>query len=102
MPKRRFTIFLMPLAEGGYQVFFPYYPNCITDGVTIEEALQHAREAMEGCLEADAEHGGDPVPTYVHAPHVVVSEVEVEVPSSLVVDQGGGKITHPRPPRALC
>ena len=55
MPKQKFTIFLMPLAEGGYQVFFPYYPNCINDGVTIEEALQHTREAMEGCLEADAD-----------------------------------------------
>ena len=100
MPKQKFTIFLMPLEEGGYQAFFPYYPTCITEGVTIEEALQHAREAMQGCLEADAEHNGDPLPGYFHAPQVVVSEVEV--PRSLVVGKEGGEITRRRPPREQC
>ena len=59
MPKQKFTIFLMPLEEGGYQVFFPYYPSCVSDGVTVEEAIKHARDAMEGCLEADAKQRGD-------------------------------------------
>jgi predicted RNase H-like HicB family nuclease len=84
MVKRKFTVFLMPLDEGGYQVFFPYYPNCVTDGLTTEEAIKNAKDAMEGILQAEAKHGGDPVPDYVYAPHVAVGEVDIEVPDSLI------------------
>ena len=84
MAKRKFTVFLMPLEEGGYQAFFPYYPNCVTDGRTVEEALKNAREAMEGILQAEASQNGDAVPDYVHAAHAVVAEVEVQVPDSLL------------------
>jgi predicted RNase H-like HicB family nuclease len=59
MVKRKFTVFLMPLDEGGYQVFFPYYPNCVTDGLTIE-AFNNAKDAMEGILQAEAKNGGRP------------------------------------------
>ena len=83
MVKRKFTVFLLPLEEGGYQAFFPHYPNCVSDGLTVEEALRHARESMEGILQADA-GGGDPVPMCVHFSHLVVGEVDVHVPDSLV------------------
>lgn len=84
MPKRKFTIFLVPIEDGVYLAVSPFYPGCVTDGDTPEEALAHAKEAMEGILEADARNNGDPVPSYVHASHVVVGEVEVEVPDSLL------------------
>ena len=84
MPKRKFTIFLMPIEDGVYLAVSPFYPGCITDGDTPEEALVHAKEAMEGILEAEARNNGDPVSSYVHASHVVVGEVEVEVPDSLI------------------
>ncbi len=84
MAMRKFTIFLMPIEDGIYRVFSPFYPGCITDGDTVEEALRHAKEAMEGILEAEARDIGDPVPKYVHASHVVVGEVDVEVPDSLI------------------
>ena len=84
MVKRKFTVFLMPLDEGGYQAFFPYYLNCVTDGLTIEEAMKNAKDAMEGILEAEAKNGGDLVPDYVYAPHVAVGEVDFEVPDSLI------------------
>ena len=84
MAKQKFTVFLMPLDEGGYQAFFPYYPNCVADGITVEEALKNAQKAMEGILQVEAEQGGDPVPGYVHASHSVVSEVEVQIPDSLI------------------
>ena len=83
MAKRKFTVFLLP-DEGVYSVLFPYYSHCITDGDTVEEALKNAKEAIELCLEGEAEKGGDPVPSFVHPPHVVVSEIEVEVPDSLI------------------
>ena len=84
MGNQKFTVFLMPLDESGYQVIFPYYPNCITDGETLQEALDHAKEAMEGILQADARTEGDPVPRYVYAEHVVVGTVNINVPEELM------------------
>ena len=84
MGQQKFTVFLMPLDEGGYQAFFPYYPNCVTDGETVEEALAHAKEAMEGILRAEAESGGDPVPGYVYASQVLVGTLDIEVPLGLL------------------
>ena len=84
MVKQKFTVFLMPLDEGGYQAFFPYHPNCITDGETLQEALAHAKEAMEGILHADAKIEGDTVPHYVYANHAVVGTVDIEVPEALI------------------
>ena len=83
MTKRKFTVFLLP-DDGCYTVIFPHYSTCHTFGVTVEDALSMAKEAMELYLEVEAEKGGDPVPNYLHAPHVVVSEIEVEVPDSLI------------------
>ena len=84
MATQKFTVILIPLDEGGYQVFFPYYPNCTTDGDTVEEAIARGKEALEGILKVEAEQGGDSVPSYVLAPHVVVGEVAIEVSQSLV------------------
>ncbi len=39
MSQQKFTVFLMPLDEGGYQAFFPYFHNSVTDGVKVEDAL---------------------------------------------------------------
>ena len=46
MPSQKFTVFLMS-QEGGYQVIVPHYPNCTTEGDTVEEALANAKDAME-------------------------------------------------------
>ena len=83
MPLQKFTIFLMP-QEGGYQVILPHYPNCTTEGDTVEEALANAKDAMEGLLYVESKHGGDKVESYVFAPHVVVADIDVEVPESLL------------------
>lgn len=87
MHLQKFTVFLIPQDEGGYQVFFPYYPNCTTDGDTVEEALANGKDALEGLLITESRHGGDPVPPYVLAHHVVVAEVDVKVPANLVEKQ---------------
>ena len=83
MNKQIFTAILMLQDEGGYQVFFPYYPNCTTDGNTMEEALDNGKDALEGLLIMESRHGGDPVPAFVLAPHVVVADIDIEVPGSL-------------------
>lgn len=83
MVKRKLTVFLLPDDEG-YQVVFPHYPNCTTCGDTVEEALRNAKEAIELVLEVEAEQGADPVPHNAHVSHVVVGEIEAEVPDSLI------------------
>jgi len=46
-------------------VQFPDMPNIQTFGYTEEEALAMAKEALEGCLEADISHGNEiPPPSY--------------------------------------
>jgi predicted RNase H-like HicB family nuclease len=47
-----FTVILEECEEGGYTVTCPALPGCVTEGDTYEEALQNAREAIAGYLEA--------------------------------------------------
>ena len=87
MPLKKFTVILLP-DEDAYQVVFPHYPNCITQGESVEEALRNAKEAIELVLEVEAEQGADPVPPNAHVSHVVVGEIEAEVPESLIEAEG--------------
>lgn len=83
MGKQQFTVILLP-DEDGYQVVFPHYPDCITSGATIDEALKNAREAVELHLEGLAELGADPIAPNVHVDHVVVGEIEADIPDVLL------------------
>ena len=65
--------------------------SCITDGDTVEEALANAKEAIEFHLEGESEAAGDPVPAYVYAPHVVISNLDVAVPDNLVEEKGNAE-----------
>jgi predicted RNase H-like HicB family nuclease len=44
-------IILEPSDEGGYTVYVPSLPGCISEGNTREEALENIREAIELYLE---------------------------------------------------
>ena len=88
MPRKKFTVFLLP-DEDSYQVIFPHYPSCITCGDTVQEALKNAKKAIELVLEVEAEQGADPVPPNAHVSHVVVAEIEAEVPESLIEAEEG-------------
>lgn len=67
----------------GYLVTFPDFDNVITYGLTTEEALLHAEEALNGCLESDFErnfkiqepsrHTGKNVRYIPVAPHIAVA-----------------------------
>lgn len=49
---RRYTVVLIPDAEvGGYTVTVPALPGCITEGDTLDEALENAREIIAFHLE---------------------------------------------------
>jgi len=41
--------------DDGYLVTFPDLENILTFGVTMEEALNNAEEALNGCIESDFE-----------------------------------------------
>jgi len=47
----RFQIVLEPSDEGGFTVYVPSLPGCISEGETEEEALSNIREAIELYLE---------------------------------------------------
>lgn len=61
-------------------VQFPDMPNVQTFGYTLDEALAMAKEALDGCLEADISQGNEiPAPSYTGgypvsvASHIAVS-----------------------------
>ncbi len=47
----RFKVILEPSNEGGYTVYIPSLPGCISEGETIEEALVNIQEAIKLYLE---------------------------------------------------
>jgi len=47
----RFKVVLEPSDEGGYAVYLPSLPGCISEGETVEQALKNIREAIELYLE---------------------------------------------------
>ena len=50
-----FKVVLEPSDEGGYTVYVPALPGCVSEGDTIEQALQNIREAIELYLEPTEE-----------------------------------------------
>lgn len=46
-------VILEPQEEGGYTIFIPSLPGCISQGETKEEALKNIKEAMKLWFEAD-------------------------------------------------
>jgi predicted RNase H-like HicB family nuclease len=47
----RFKAVLEPSDEGGFTVYIPSLPGCISEGETVEEALKNIQEAAELYLE---------------------------------------------------
>jgi predicted RNase H-like HicB family nuclease len=47
----KFKVILEPSEEGGYTVYVPSLPGCISEGETVEEAVENIREAIELYLE---------------------------------------------------
>ena len=58
----KLAVVLEPSEEGGYTVYVPSLPGCISEGESKDEALQNIKEAVELYLEAvedDAAYGPD-------------------------------------------
>jgi predicted RNase H-like HicB family nuclease len=68
---REYTIILEPNPdEAMYTVTVPALPGCITQGKTVEECIERAKEAISVWI-ADAEAHGEPVPTETVRPQVI-------------------------------
>ena len=48
----KFKVVLEPSEEGGYTVYIPSLPGCISEGETVEEAMANIKDAVELYLEA--------------------------------------------------
>ena len=53
----QYEVVLTPQPEGGFVVTVPDLPDVVTEGETREEALQMARDAIEGYLEVLRDRG---------------------------------------------
>lgn len=52
-------------AQGGFSVFFPDLPGCVSAGATIQQAALNAEDALAGHLLVSAQYGdaiADPTP----------------------------------------
>lgn len=58
----RYQVVLRPEPEGGYTVFVPALPGCITWGRTLRQARRMAVDAIEGYLASLLNHG-EPIPS---------------------------------------
>jgi predicted RNase H-like HicB family nuclease len=56
-----FSVFYEAAPEGGYVAVMPALPGCHTQGDTLEEAQDNAREAIELYVEAMVARG-EPIP----------------------------------------
>ena len=48
----KLRIILEPQEEGGYTVYIPSLPGCVSQGETVEEAMQNIKEAAEIYIES--------------------------------------------------
>ena len=55
----KLEVILEPSDEGGFTVYAPALPGCVSEGDTRDEALANIREAIELYLEAADD---DPIP----------------------------------------
>jgi len=51
----KLKVVLEPAEEGGYTVYVPSLPGCISEGDSREEALENIKEAISLYLEHDEE-----------------------------------------------
>ena len=49
----KLNVILEPSDEGGYTVYVPSLPGCISEGDNLEDALNNIKEAIELYLESD-------------------------------------------------
>ena len=77
-----YTVRIEPAEEGGFNVFVPALPGCVTQGATYAEAVAMAQEAIHAFLESLIEDG-DPVPEEAEPADLMTTGTQVAVPVTL-------------------
>ena len=67
-----------PAVEGGFNVFFPDFPGCVTFGKNFEDAKEKAKEVLELWIE-ELVDSKEEIPIRLGRP--IIDEVTVSVPS---------------------
>ena len=69
----RYVVYLEKAEEGGFVVSCPHFSGCVTQGETVEEALDMIKDAIKGCIVSATQHG-EPI-----APGIseVIEKIEV-------------------------
>ncbi|MDO8752994.1 MAG: type II toxin-antitoxin system HicB family antitoxin [Anaerolineales bacterium] len=66
----KFKVVLEESDDGGYTVYVPSLPGCISEGESIEEAMQNIEEAIQLYLESVDDD-------FVFAENALVQEIEL-------------------------
>lgn len=66
----KIKVVLEPSEEGGYTVYAPSLPGCISEGETVDEALVNIQEAVALYLEPAEDD-------WVTEPNTLVHEIEL-------------------------
>jgi len=61
----KFRVIIEPDEDGVFVASVPSLPGCVSQGSSRVEALQNAREAIEGYLESLRDRG-DPIPPAIN------------------------------------
>ena len=71
-----YSAVLNPSPDGGYEVYFPDFPGCVTFGSTFEDALAKGTEVLSLWIEElEAQH--ETIPKQVERP--IIADVKVPV-----------------------
>lgn len=69
-----YKVVLELATEGGYTVYVPSLPGCISEGDSYKEALQNIKEAIEGWIDVSKQFGDEIPPS-----DVIIEMVQVSV-----------------------
>jgi antitoxin HicB len=68
MIRYKLPLLLGPQPEGGFPVTSPLLPELVTEGDSVEDALDNVRDALAAVIEAYEELGRRPPPNLIDRP----------------------------------
>lgn len=73
----KYTAIFEPAEEGGYVVYVPALPGCVTEGDTLEEAMEMVKDAITGYIASLKKHN-EPIPEENGPSFVSVIDIPVQ------------------------
>lgn len=78
MTQYKYTVIFEPAEEGGYVVTVPALPGLVTEGDTLEEAKEMAKDAIR-CHLSSLLQRNLPIPEDIHEVRPLVDELAVAI-----------------------